>query len=59
MNANISFTYPKAVRLQRAYRQALEDNQPQFTFEGHEYLCDYVRYLLDYLADLFGKPIGE
>lgn len=56
---NVTFTYPKAIRLKRAYQQALEHNRPQFTFEGHDYLCDYVRYLLEYLEAEFGKTIGE
>lgn len=54
---NVTFTYTKAQRLKRAYQDALSHNQTRFTFEGRDYLTDYVRYLLEYLEGEFGKPI--
>lgn len=59
MTTQVNFTWPKAVRLKRAYQEARDNNQPIFDFEGQRYLADYVYYLLEHLENEFGKPIGE
>lgn len=45
----INWTYPMLLRLQKAYVQARADKVDTFKFEGHEYLVEYAKYLIEYL----------
>jgi hypothetical protein len=47
------FTQEKVLALRRAYAHAVETKQEQFTFEGHELMTGYAKYLLEYLKMQF------
>ena len=51
MNFNLQ-TY---IRFKSEYQKAVKGNQKQFTFEGHEFLTEYAKYLLQYLKPRFEK----
>lgn len=51
----ITFTVDQAQALEAAYNAAIEAGEPQFTFEGREYLVDYARHLLMYLGTEFHR----
>lgn len=51
----IVFDIPKRDRLRKAYSDAVEQKLDQFTFEGHEYVTGYAKYLLEYLDMQFGN----
>jgi len=53
--ANIAFTKAKYRALQRAYDDAVREGKDTFTFEGHELATSYVKYMLEYMHDLFGE----
>lgn len=46
---SVSFTAQKREELRVAYAQAVAAKKEQFTFEGHELLVDYAKYLLQFL----------
>jgi len=43
------------LRLRRRYERAVREQAESFTFEGHELLTSYAKYLLEYLATQFGS----
>jgi hypothetical protein len=45
----------KVKALKKAYALALLHGADQFEFDGHELLTAYAKYLLEYLALVFGK----
>lgn len=49
MTDQINFTRETAKEFRAAYRQAVAENQDQFTFQGHEVLVSYAKYLCEYL----------
>ena len=49
----VTFDLPKIVRLRTAYEQAVREGKEQFTFEGHDYVTDYAKYLLEYLKGIY------
>jgi hypothetical protein len=49
----INFDRPKVARLRVALAAAQTQGQEQFTFEGHELLTTYAKYLLEYLDQRF------
>ncbi len=51
---SIHFDKAKRNRLRAAYEAAKGLGKDQFTFEGHEYLVSYARYLLEYLDTKLG-----
>jgi hypothetical protein len=52
---NVSFTRESAQRLKQAYVRATKEGKQSFIFEGNEYVVDYAKYLLEYLATKFGS----
>lgn len=51
----IEFTKEKLERLRRAYRLAERQKVETFTFDGHELLVRYAKYLIEYLDTKFGS----
>jgi hypothetical protein len=50
MSANkVEFDRPKLERLKKAIKAAEIAGADTFTFEGHDYLVSYARYLVEYL----------
>lgn len=45
----ITFDTRKREALRRAYGKAVEAKLEQFTFDGHEFVTAYAKYLLEYL----------
>ena len=45
----IQWDIPKMRRLQIAYDAAVADGRDQFTFEQHQFLTSYAKYLLEFL----------
>jgi len=45
----ITWTLPKLKRFRRACRKADRSNAGVFTFDGHEFVVGYARYLIEYL----------
>lgn len=54
MSGDIEFDYAKYQRLRKAYDTAVAEYKDQFTFEGHELVTAYAKYLLEYLGNQFG-----
>ncbi len=52
-NFYMELTPQKVDRLEKRYAQAVENNEEQFTFDGHEFLTEYAKYLLQYLKGVF------
>lgn len=44
------FDRPKYERLKARYAQAVAAHEEVFTFEGHDYLTSYAKYLIEYLT---------
>ena len=61
MSEAIVFDKAKLEALRVAYLAAVEAKEEIFTFEGHELLTAYAKYLIEYLAGKFfigGKVKG-
>lgn len=52
--APIEFSRAKTLRLQKAYKRAVELKQEQFTFDGNDYLTAYAKHLLGHLREAHG-----
>tara|TARA_Y100001937_G_scaffold27619_1_gene39736 strand:- start:198 stop:365 length:168 start_codon:yes stop_codon:yes gene_type:complete len=46
----ITFSQEKLQHLKDAYAVAVTEGRDQFTFEGHELLTSYAKYLIEYLT---------
>lgn len=51
MSDMISFTPARAWSFKVSYDMAVENNLEQFTWDGHEFLTAYAKYMLIHLAD--------
>jgi hypothetical protein len=51
--ASLLLDLPKTKRLRKAYNAAVASGAEQFTFEGHEVLTRYAKYMLEYLDGKF------
>lgn len=49
---NVSFSRPKLARFKVAYARAVKENKADFTFDGHDYLVGYAKYLIQYLEGI-------
>jgi hypothetical protein len=49
------FTKQVYQEFKMAYVKALNDNKDQFSFQGHDFLTSYAKYLLMYLKPKFEK----
>ena len=47
---NITFSQEKLKQLKDAYAVAVTEGRDKFTFEGHELLTSYAKYLIEYLT---------
>lgn len=46
----IEWTRPMLARFKKAYEAVCTgDRNAVFTFEGHEFVCGYAKYLIEYL----------
>lgn len=50
----VEFDRDKRERLRRHYEQAVKEQKESFTFDGHELLVSYAKYLLEYLDTRLG-----
>jgi hypothetical protein len=50
MAGTINFTKESLLKLKDAYALAVTEGRDQFTFEGHELLTSYAKYLIEYLT---------
>ena len=53
--ARMQMTRTRYEALVKRYDQAVANKEEQFTFEGHELLTAYAKYLLMYLAEQFDR----
>jgi hypothetical protein len=51
----MTFTFDLYLKLKSDYSNAVKNNKEQFTFEGHELLTDYAKYMIEYLESKFEK----
>lgn len=51
----MEFTRVKYIKLRTAYNRAVREGKIQFTFEGHELLVAYAKYLIQYLEMRYKK----
>jgi HEPN domain-containing protein len=51
----ITWTPDKFRRLKKAYENAVKRQQDTFTFEGHEFVQGYAKYLIEYLDAQFQR----
>lgn len=49
MTVEMRFSKADLKRLKVAYKQAVDAGQDQFTFDGHEFVVGYAKYLIEYL----------
>lgn len=50
----LSFNRTNAARFKKAYLDAVAKNKDQFVWEGHGFLINYAKYLIEYLEINFG-----
>ena len=53
----INFTREKVQQLQAMYDKCVAEGKEQFTFEGHEILTAYAKYLLMHLKGQFDERL--
>ena len=51
--ASFSVDKETYVRLEKEYNDAVKNNVSVFIFDGHEFLTDYAKYLIEYLKPNF------
>jgi hypothetical protein len=51
----MTFTIDTYNRLKKEYNNARQNNLEIFTFDGHELLTDYAKYMIEYLKTKFEK----
>ena len=47
---NITWTVQRVYAFKRAYFNAVNHSQSQFTFDGKQFVTAYAKYLIEYLA---------
>jgi cell fate regulator YaaT (PSP1 superfamily) len=45
----VEFNVRRREALRKIYKAAVKDGHKTFKYEGHEYLTDYAKYMLDFL----------
>lgn len=43
------FTKASVKKLEKRYKEAVKKKEDVFTFDGHEFVTNYAKYLLQYL----------
>ena len=51
----INFNYEKLKQLKKQYQNSVDNNVEVFTFDGHEILTSYAKYLIQYLESNLKK----
>ena len=51
----MTFTLDTYQRLKNEYNKSVQNNLEVFTFDGHELLTDYAKYMIQYLSEKFEK----
>jgi hypothetical protein len=51
----MTFTLDTYQKLKNEYNKSVQNNLEVFTFEGHELLTTYAKYLIQYLQTIFEK----
>ena len=51
----MTFTFDTYKRFKDQYKMAVEKKLNQFKFDGHDFLTDYAKYVLQYLKPKFEK----
>lgn len=51
----IEWTKPKLERFRKAREKAVAAKKESFAFDHHVFLCDYAKYLIEYLDLVFKK----
>ena len=51
----VEWTPEKLKRFKKAWKKSGANGRDVFTFEGHEYVADYAKYLVEYLESHWGK----
>ena len=49
------FDHTKLKELKRLYSISVKEGKESFTFEGHELLTSYAKYLIEYVTDRLGE----
>lgn len=49
----ITWTKPMLLRFKESYGQAVGERREDFTFDGHLFVTNYARYLIQYLEGKF------
>lgn len=57
MTGQIAFTPEKLEELRKAYKQAVEDGEDEFTFDGHLFYIEYAKYMIEYLTQRFKREL--
>ena len=47
---NMTFDLKKLSQFKRKYKLALKHKRQSFIFNGHEFLVDYAKYIIEYLT---------
>lgn len=55
MATYIQWSEDMFLRFKRAYNVAVKSGWDKFTFEGHDYLTSYAKYLVEYMEGKFKK----
>jgi len=55
--SDIQFDKDKLENLKAFYKKAVDTNQEQFVFEGHDLLVAYAKYLIEYLESRLGGKV--
>lgn len=51
----MTFTLDTYQRLKNEYNKSVQNNLEVFTFDNHELLTDYAKYMVQYLSEKFEK----
>ena len=51
----MTFTLDTYQKLKNEYNKSVQNNLEVFTFEGHELLTTYAKYLIQHLQTIFEK----
>lgn len=52
MQGMVSWNRPMLERMKKRYSKAVERGEEVFRFDGHEYVRDYAKYLIEYLESV-------
>lgn len=47
----VNFDKPTFKRFKETYQKAIDSKKDTFTFENHEYLVGYAKYVIEYIIE--------